>query len=44
MTMVTMVVPSVATQPVQTGIAASPHVQKEINERTTPPIQIAPFK
>ena len=38
--------PTVYMQPesAQTGIAASPRVQKEISERTTPAIQIAPLK
>ena len=31
-------------QVAQNGIAASPRVQKEISERTTPAIQIAPLK
>ena len=39
-----VVVPSVEPQPAQTGIAASPRVQKEMNERTPPVIQVAPLK
>ena len=37
-------VSSVQSQPAQTRLAASPHVQKEISERTSPPVQIAPLK